>query len=330
MELKVWVDGIQRIVCGVTENTTCQDVVYALAHATGKTGRFTLCERWRSNKRLLSPQDNPLKVLLKWGEYSNDVQLILQQSLLDENKATPPNLLSKQKHDLFEQSFYPTGIAPECHTSPEKYKDIRKSLTFTGNSNVTQNSDHHPSNRIGVVKGVPKRQDNLQVRESKHMKFESNSPSKADSSSVSSTSPARREAPPYREPPGPPSGSPHQRALPPYRNPPPPTSSPVRSVTSGAVSPTSSMIVQSNCKALKPNNEASTRIPASPENLHQEAVLCNSQYRDLVRLVNFQREKLSAQQSDLTKVSWDTMFRAVVSLGILVLFYIYSMNQFEW
>jgi hypothetical protein len=24
MELKVWVEGIQRIVCGVTENTTCQ------------------------------------------------------------------------------------------------------------------------------------------------------------------------------------------------------------------------------------------------------------------------------------------------------------------
>lgn len=24
MELKVWVEGIQRIVCGVTESTTCQ------------------------------------------------------------------------------------------------------------------------------------------------------------------------------------------------------------------------------------------------------------------------------------------------------------------
>lgn len=24
MELKVWVEGIQRVVCGVTESTTCQ------------------------------------------------------------------------------------------------------------------------------------------------------------------------------------------------------------------------------------------------------------------------------------------------------------------
>ena len=29
MELKVWVEGIQRIVCGVTETTTCQvDNIY--------------------------------------------------------------------------------------------------------------------------------------------------------------------------------------------------------------------------------------------------------------------------------------------------------------
>lgn len=69
MELKVWVEGIQRIVCGVTETTTCQvsgmqsshvihianfepfiniigflfrvqDVVFALAHATGKIGEY--------------------------------------------------------------------------------------------------------------------------------------------------------------------------------------------------------------------------------------------------------------------------------------------------
>lgn len=86
MELKVWVEGIQRVVCGVTESTTCQvscavtnfkeiifvittvesqDVVYALAHATGKTGRFTLIERWRNNERLLAPQDHPVTVSIE-------------------------------------------------------------------------------------------------------------------------------------------------------------------------------------------------------------------------------------------------------------------------
>lgn len=36
--------------------------MYALAHATAQTGRFTLVERWRTNERLLAPYENPLKV----------------------------------------------------------------------------------------------------------------------------------------------------------------------------------------------------------------------------------------------------------------------------
>jgi len=97
MELKVWVEGIQRIVCGVTEKTTCQDIVYALAHATGKTGRFTLIERWRNNERLLAPQEHPLLVIKKWGEYSYDVQFILQRSPLDPHKGGPTTSSSSLK-----------------------------------------------------------------------------------------------------------------------------------------------------------------------------------------------------------------------------------------
>ena len=51
MELKVWVDGVQRIVCGVTEFTTCQEVVIALAQAIGKP-RTTY---YRMRKKVRSP-----------------------------------------------------------------------------------------------------------------------------------------------------------------------------------------------------------------------------------------------------------------------------------
>lgn len=106
MELKVWVEGIQRTVCGVTDKTTCQDVVYALAHATGKTGRFTLIESWRNNERLLAPQEHPLKVLNKWGEYSQEVQFILQRSSLDGMKN--PGMLQPSLHHPGHQ-FKPPG-----------------------------------------------------------------------------------------------------------------------------------------------------------------------------------------------------------------------------
>ncbi|KAK1906199.1 Ras association domain containing protein 8, partial [Dissostichus eleginoides] len=80
MELKVWVDGVQRIVCGVTEFTTCQEVVIALAQAIGRTGRYTLIEKWRDTERHLAPNENPVVSLNKWGQYASDVQLILHRT----------------------------------------------------------------------------------------------------------------------------------------------------------------------------------------------------------------------------------------------------------
>ena len=52
-----------------------QDIVYALAHATGRTGRFTLIERWRNNERLLAPQEHPLQVNLKNADVKSIVEL---------------------------------------------------------------------------------------------------------------------------------------------------------------------------------------------------------------------------------------------------------------
>lgn len=77
-----------------------QDVVFALAHATGKVGRFTLIERWRNNERHLAPNENPMKLLLKWGEYANDVQFILQRS---ENKQQQQQLPTPQQQQQQQQ-----------------------------------------------------------------------------------------------------------------------------------------------------------------------------------------------------------------------------------
>lgn len=45
MELKVWVDGVQRVVCGVSEQTTCQEVVFALAQAIGESFRAQVAQQ---------------------------------------------------------------------------------------------------------------------------------------------------------------------------------------------------------------------------------------------------------------------------------------------
>ncbi|KAK9498603.1 hypothetical protein O3M35_003198 [Rhynocoris fuscipes] len=250
MELKVWVEGIQRIVCGVTEATTCQDVVYALAHATGKTGRFTLIERWRNNERLLAPQEHPLKVVNKWGEYSSEVQLILQRSggwsssgntagtsspsavtgtnngVTNSNSASD-NTSTEQRHD--NSSSSPISNSSQAQQSSRRNCNVGSLLQVTS-SHQKRAASYNPSHSAPLLQG--------------------NKKDKHDSSIIQI---------------------------------------PSSKITGGAAENKNSMI-----KAFNGAKE--------------ETVVYNAQYRDLVRLVNYQREKLSAQQAELTKFDAEIVF----------------------
>lgn len=108
MELKVSLDGIPRVVCGVTEQTTCQEVVISLAQALGKlsywvaplhfglmilslvkplslfllgrTGRYTLKEKFKEYERNVTPDERLLESLGKYGEQVREVQLTLHRN----------------------------------------------------------------------------------------------------------------------------------------------------------------------------------------------------------------------------------------------------------
>ncbi|XP_028671386.1 ras association domain-containing protein 8b [Erpetoichthys calabaricus] len=134
MELKVWVDGVQRIVCGVTESTTCQEVVIALAQAIGRTGRYTLIEKWRDTERHLAPHENPIMSLNKWGQYASDVQLILKRTgpSLSE-RPTSDSMARIPERTLYRQSLPPLAkLRPQMDKSLKRKEPKRKSLTFTG------------------------------------------------------------------------------------------------------------------------------------------------------------------------------------------------------
>ncbi|XP_038579275.1 ras association domain-containing protein 8 [Micropterus salmoides] len=77
MEVKVSVDGVPRVVCGVTEYTTCQEVVIALAQALGQPGRYTLQEKFKDFQRCMTPNECLLETLKKYGEQAREVQLTL-------------------------------------------------------------------------------------------------------------------------------------------------------------------------------------------------------------------------------------------------------------
>uniref|UniRef100_A0A8D8VG52 Ras association domain-containing protein 8 n=1 Tax=Cacopsylla melanoneura TaxID=428564 RepID=A0A8D8VG52_9HEMI len=171
MELKVWVEGLQKIVSGVTESTTCQDIVFALAHATGKTGRYTLIERFRNNERLLTPQDHPIKELLKLGEYANEVHFILQRSL---QSATPPsshptggspsqNITQSQSIPSYanykdyhnptrKQSLFPNDLdsSSSQHSSLNSHVSMRSSSTSREEKSGSRPSSYHQDGKMAM------------------------------------------------------------------------------------------------------------------------------------------------------------------------------------
>ena len=80
MELRVWIGTVQRIISGLSEKTTSHDVIVALAQATGKTGRFTLVEKWRDYEKTLTPNECPLVVAQKFGDYAHEVSSFFEKN----------------------------------------------------------------------------------------------------------------------------------------------------------------------------------------------------------------------------------------------------------
>uniref|UniRef100_A0A673K5G8 Ras association domain-containing protein 8-like n=1 Tax=Sinocyclocheilus rhinocerous TaxID=307959 RepID=A0A673K5G8_9TELE len=133
MELKVWVDGVVRVVCGLSEETSCQDVVIALAQAIGQTGRYILIQRLRDTERQLLANERPLESLAKLGQHSSEVQFFLrrtgpssseEQSLHSRTLPHSKPSTSEPKRGLPKKSFT-FNLGPS--SSPRvKTKDSRK------------------------------------------------------------------------------------------------------------------------------------------------------------------------------------------------------------
>lgn len=130
----MWVDGIQRVVCGASYNTTCQDVVIALASAMGRTGRFTLVEKWRDSERPLFPGECPLQALYKWGEYAGEVRFYLVQATMTNVKQKGGGQQKREGQTLKSHvinKFNPLQFSENQLNSPE-VESLRRSSTFSG------------------------------------------------------------------------------------------------------------------------------------------------------------------------------------------------------
>ncbi|KAM9377659.1 ras association domain-containing protein 7 isoform 1-T3 [Pholidichthys leucotaenia] len=120
MELKVWVDGVVRVVCGLSEETSCQDVVIALAQAIGQTGRYVLIQRLRDTERQLLATERPLESLAKLGQHGSEVQFFLRRT----GPSSSDGPCSKQERST------PLPLPKLPDMEPSKRSQPKKALTF--------------------------------------------------------------------------------------------------------------------------------------------------------------------------------------------------------
>ncbi|XP_023208657.1 ras association domain-containing protein 7 [Xiphophorus maculatus] len=120
MELKVWVDGVVRVVCGLSQETSCQDVVIALAQAIGQTGRYVLIQRLRDTERQLLATERPLESLAKLGQHGNEVQFFLRRT----GPSSSDGPSSKQERQS------PLQLPKHPEPEPLKRNQPKKALTF--------------------------------------------------------------------------------------------------------------------------------------------------------------------------------------------------------
>lgn len=102
---------------------------------TGRTGRYTLVEKWQDTERHLGPHESPVASLNTWGQYAGDVQLILHRTgpSLTERPPSEGPAFRGPARGLHRQSLPPLAkLRHPNDRSLRRREPRRKSLTFAG------------------------------------------------------------------------------------------------------------------------------------------------------------------------------------------------------
>lgn len=98
-EIPVWIKGEQRWISGVTDQTTCLDLIEALLMDEGvikptsdsnnnhgaslyptKVNDYIIAERWRRVEQVLDPRTKILKIWTAWGAEQAEVRKHIQHA----------------------------------------------------------------------------------------------------------------------------------------------------------------------------------------------------------------------------------------------------------
>ncbi|CAJ0583990.1 unnamed protein product, partial [Mesorhabditis spiculigera] len=118
MDLTVNVFGEQQTLSGLTENTTCEEVIYTLAHSIGRPGRYVLLEKQDRESRPLLPSDRLIHVLGNLKDQKKDISFHLERIENNENITGMPAAAPPLPHTVSESRFY--GRMPPISNTAQK------------------------------------------------------------------------------------------------------------------------------------------------------------------------------------------------------------------
>lgn len=82
-EIPIWVRGEQRFISGITDDTTCGQLVEALLRDDGINveqndglDQYVITERWRRVEQVLNSSTKVLKIWIAWGAAQSEVKCI--------------------------------------------------------------------------------------------------------------------------------------------------------------------------------------------------------------------------------------------------------------
>lgn len=126
------VDGVERSISGVSNETTCAQIIYALAHAISQKGRFVMIEKYRNRERRLSPIDKPLELLEKWREHMSSVTFVLKKIDEEDDSNSSLHMNSQKSADFSSPSPFPSFQSVSSSSMPP-VMPIGKSLMIPQN-----------------------------------------------------------------------------------------------------------------------------------------------------------------------------------------------------
>ncbi|CAL8245419.1 unnamed protein product [Lota lota] len=136
MELKVWVDGVVRVVCGLSYTTSCQDVVIALAQAIGQTGRYILILKLKGTERQLNATACPLQAVAQLGQQATEVQFILRRT--GQALSDGPDGSKTERQLLLPRQSEPPNLGPShprkalsFHLDPSTFPRRKKTRDYS-------------------------------------------------------------------------------------------------------------------------------------------------------------------------------------------------------